>query len=275
MIDWRQTANWCSSKDLEERKNWYSSVAEAYNQTRPRYSQKIIDRVVELAQLPADAAILELGCGPGIATESFAKLGYSMLCLEPSPDACQLAKANCAAYPQIEIHNTTFEEWELAPDRFDAVLAATSIHWIPREVAYPKAADALKENGVLILLWNNGVLLPNEVSAALEEVYQKHAPDLLKQQEDREAQEASLKDFGQIAMESDRFKDLIYEQWVCETTYNTNDYLTLLSTYSPYLALEPQNRTALFEGLRENIDRDLGRRLQLSYISAFHLFRKS
>jgi SAM-dependent methyltransferase len=272
--NWEQRLNWCSNKALEERKTWYSSVADAYNRTRPRYPQTTIDRVLEFAQLPADAAILEIGCGPGIATVSFAQFGYSMFCLEPSPDACQLARENCAAYPQVEIQNTTFEEWQLEPDRFDAVLAATSIHWIPREVAYPKAADALKENGILILLWNAGVFPQDEVASALKAVYQNHAPELVKQYEDLEEQSETLNKFGQIAIESNRFKDLIYEQQICKMTYNTNDYLTLLSTYSPYLALEPHNRTALFAGMRETIDRQFGGSLQLSYICAFHLARK-
>ncbi|NEQ11575.1 MAG: SAM-dependent methyltransferase, partial [Moorea sp. SIO4E2] len=56
------------SKDLEEKKIWYSSVAEAYDQARPRYPQQLINRAVELAQLPADGIILEVGCGPGTAT---------------------------------------------------------------------------------------------------------------------------------------------------------------------------------------------------------------
>jgi SAM-dependent methyltransferase len=272
--NWEQRLNWCSNKALEERKTWYSSVADAYNRTRPRYPQTTIDRVLEFAQLPADAAILEIGCGPGIATVSFAQLGYSMLCLEPSLDACQLARENCVTYPKVEIQNSTFEEWQLEPDRFDAVLAATSIHWIPREVAYPKAADALKENGILILLWNAGVFPQDEVASALKAVYQNHAPELMKQYEDLEEQSETLNKFGQLAIESHRFKDLIYEQQICKMTYNTDDYLTLLSTYSPYLALEPHNRTALFAGMRETIDRQFGGSLQLSYICAFHLARK-
>lgn len=273
--DWEQKINLYSGKALEDRKTWFSSVAQAYDRTRPRYSQKIVDRVVELTQIPANARLLEIGCGPGLATVSFARLGYTMLCLEPSADAYQLAQKNCAAFPQVKICNTTFEEWELQPDRFNAVLAATSIHWIPKEVAYPKAADALIENGVLILLWNGALSPQKEVSSILAQSYRNHAPALLEQLEDLEAQAESLKKLGQMAIDSDRFQDLIYEQCVCKMMYNTEEYLTVLSTYSPYLALEPHTRMAVFEGLREQIDRDFGGYLQLSYISAFHLARKS
>jgi SAM-dependent methyltransferase len=77
-----------------------------------------------------------------------------MVCLEPNPDFYQLAQKNCKHYPNVELQNTSFEEWGLEADRFDAVLAASSFHWIPSDVGYSKAAKALRENGYLILLWN-------------------------------------------------------------------------------------------------------------------------
>lgn len=116
------------SKDLEQRKTWYSPVADAYNKARLRYPKELIDRVVELAQLSPDATILEVGCGPGNATVAFARVGFSMVCLEPNQDFCRLARQNCTPYPNVEIRNTSFEEWELEAKKFDAVLAATAIH---------------------------------------------------------------------------------------------------------------------------------------------------
>ena len=81
-----------------------------------------------------------------------------MVGLEPSQDACQLAQLNCAAYPQVKVINTTFEEWELGSNKFNAVLAATSFHWITPEIRYQKSAEALQDNGYLILLWNTQVM---------------------------------------------------------------------------------------------------------------------
>jgi methylase of polypeptide subunit release factors len=117
--DSQQSQSWysqvASTHTPEQRKNWYGEVAEAYNRVRPRYPQKLIARAVEVAQLPVDASILELGSGPGIATTAFAELGFSIVCLEPSLEACQVLQKNCSTYPQVEIRNTTFEDWELLP----------------------------------------------------------------------------------------------------------------------------------------------------------------
>jgi hypothetical protein len=197
-----------------------------------------------------------------------------MVCLEPSQEACQLARQNCASYPSVEIANTTFEEWQLETERFNAVLAATAWHWVPPESGYPKAAAALQENGSLILLWNMTPQPPYEVYQALNEVYQTHAPSLARY-EDRETQENILRGIGQNVIDSGQFKNLVSEQLACEVTYSIDDYLTLLNTFSPYMMLDPQKRDSLFEGLREVLERRCGRSIQVSYLSAFHIAKKS
>jgi hypothetical protein len=80
MDDLKQTVISYSSRDLEQRKNWYSPAAEAYNKARPRYPEALIQQVVEIAQLGADSNILEVGSGPATATVAFAPL----VCLEPN-----------------------------------------------------------------------------------------------------------------------------------------------------------------------------------------------
>jgi hypothetical protein len=89
-----------------------------------------------------------------LATPAFVTLGCAMVCVEPNPDFYRLAQQTCAVYPNVELQNCSFEEWHLEPQRFDAVLAASSFHWIPPEVGYPKAVAALRSEGHLILLWN-------------------------------------------------------------------------------------------------------------------------
>jgi SAM-dependent methyltransferase len=273
MKDFRQTIHDYSGKDLEHRKSWYSPSAEAYNKLRPRYPDVLMHRVVEVTNLSPNSKILEIGCGPGTATVGFAQLGGSTICLEPNPDFCQFARHNCEKYPNVEIQNISFEEWPLEAEKFDAVLAATSFHWIDPEIGYAKAANALREDSYLILLWNKELQPSYEVFQSLSEVYQVHAPSLSRY-EDRATQENILRELGQMAIASGKFKDLVSEQFECEVTYSVNDYLLLLSTYSPYLKLEPQIRDSLFNGLREKMAQELGGSIQLSYLSAFHITQK-
>lgn len=274
MQDWEQQIKDWYGKDLAQRKTWYSLVADAYNRVRPRYPQPLICRAVELAQLPFGARILEVGCGPGTATLPFAQLGFSMVCLEPSHEAYQLARQNCATYPLVEIQNTTFEEWELETERFKAVLAATAWHWITPEIGYLKATAALQDRGSLILLWNTAPQPNYTIYQLLHEVYQSLAPSLA-QYEGRETQEEHLRKFGQNVIDSGQFNKLVSEQLVCEVTYSIDDYLALLSTLSPYIALDSQQRDAVFERLREVLERNCGENIPLSYLSVFHVARKN
>jgi SAM-dependent methyltransferase len=261
--------NECYGRDLEQRKHWYSPAAEAYNQARPRYPQAVIDQVVDMAQLSANSSLLEVGCGPATATTSFAALGCSMRCLEPNPDFYRLAQQNCAPYPKVEIQNCSFEEWQV-DQSFDAVMAASSFHWISPAVGYPKAAAALRPQGHLILLWNKELQPSYQVYQQLSEVYETCAPTLHRSYEDSTTQTAILNEMGQMAIESGYFKNLIAGHVNVEVTYSVDQYLLLLNTYSPHLKLEPEQKQCLFAGLRQVLERN-GDTLQLSYVSAFHI----
>jgi SAM-dependent methyltransferase len=259
----------------EQRKNWYSNVADAYNRLRPGYSSKLINRVVELTQLPPHASILEIGCGPGIATVEFAKIGFSILALEPSPKAYQLARNNCLQYPKVKIENTTFEEWELKSKSFNAVLAATSFHWISPEIRSRKASQALIEDGYLILLWNTGVQPQEDIYQILNEVYLTQIPSLAKfHAEERATQSEQLNNFGQSIIDSGYFKNLVSEHFIYEVTYSIDDYLGLLGTYSPYIKLEPQQRNFLFTSLRETLTSNCINEIPGSFMSAFQIAQK-
>ncbi|MEG4799433.1 class I SAM-dependent methyltransferase [Microcoleus sp. ARI1-B5] len=268
-------SEYIASYTYEQRKEWYSEIADAYKKTRPRYPQELINRVVELAELPSNANILEIGCGPGIATVPFAEFGFAMLCLEPSQPACQLARQNCATYPSVEIKNQTLEEWELEADKFNAVLAATSFHWVSPEIRYQKTAAALKDKGSLILLWNAGVLPQDEIYRVLHQVYQNQAPSLAEYHAKERANQAeSIKEIGQNVIDSGLYDDLIYEQLVSQITYSIEDYLALLKTYSVYIALDDEKRNYLLASLREALEKNCGNNIKASYLSAFHIAQK-
>ena len=269
----KQTIKDIANKDLEQRKSWYSPAAEAYNAIRPKYPRELIREVVSVARLSQSSGILELGCGPGTATAAFAELGCRMVCIEPSPDFCELAINNCKAYPAVEVINQSFEQWDLEPEAFDAVLAASSMHWIPSEIGYAKASSALKDDGFLILLWNKELQPCQSMQAALSGVYELHAPSLGRY-EDRKTQDDTLLGLCQMMLDSGRFRNMLTATVETSLTYTHDQYLSLLSTYSSYLRLDDCTRNALFAGLRECIAERGAGEIRLSYLSADHIAQK-
>jgi SAM-dependent methyltransferase len=257
-------------RDLEQRKRWYSPAAQAYYQARPRYPQPLIDRVVELTQLDAGSSILELGCGPAIATVDFAALGCELVGIEPNPDFYHLAQQVCQSYPNVRIQNCPFEEWELPAQKFDAIVAATSFHWISPKIGYPKAVTALHPDGHLILLWNKELQPRFEVYQQLSAVYQTYAPFLDRAYEDTNTQVAILDRLGQMAIESGYFQDLVSEWVEVKVNYSIDRYLLLLNTYSNHLKLGSLQKEKLFDRLRQILVKN-GDNVELSYVSAFQI----
>lgn len=252
-----------------DRSSWYSAVASAYDRTRPRYPAEILSCMQQIAQLQPGKAVLEIGAGPGIASVELAKLGAKMVCLEPSLPACELARRKCAAYPNVKFVNTTFEEY-VSDRRFDAVIAATSFHWVTLEIRNQKTARVLKNNGLLILLWNTPPQPSYEVHQSLTQAYQTHAPELAKHEELQSYHE-NLTKIGEEVIDSGYFRDLFTKQVISKVTYSIDDYLTLLTTLSPYIRLESQQRTRLLAELKQILQRNYGNCLELSYLSLLQI----
>ncbi len=272
--DWQRRLRAVSGKDLEERKRWYSPAAVAYAAARPTYPEALIRLASDSAGLSASSRLLEVGSGPGTATTAFARLGCPMVCLEPNPDQLALARHHCREFPAVALIQTSFEEWDLEPGAFDAVVAATSFHWIPGAVGYPKAHRALKETGWLLLLWNKELHPEAAMQTLFASVHAAHAPHL-GAAEDRATQERILAVLARMPLESGLFTAAVSETVETVVTYSADRYIALLSTYSPYLSLPDADRRALFDGLRACIDSHAGGELRLTYLSALHGFQKA
>ena len=107
----------------------------------------------------------------------------------------------------------------------------------------------------------------------MNEVYQKQAPSVIRY-EDPETQERIIREFGGSAIDSSYFQDLLYEYLLSEVNYSIDGYLALLSTLSPFIPLEQQQRNSLFASLKEILEKNCAADIQTSYISAFHIGRK-
>jgi hypothetical protein len=96
----------------------------------------------------------------------------------------------------------------------------------------------------------------------------------LGQFETEEKRQQMLKALVQPAIETRLFKEVDSRQITVDIRYTAEDYLLLLSSYSPYLSLEESRRNNLFEMLRRKINDDLMGTIELSYISAVNIFKK-
>merc|ERR1712232_110511 len=142
-----------SYQKLNERKVWYSDAAIAYNSYRPKYPPSIVENATR--SIRTGKRILEIGSGPGTVTTPLAEMGFEVRCIEPNLSFCDYVRRNTRRFGSlVTVEASSFEEANVEDDAYDAIVAATSIHWIPLDDAFAKCARALRNGGQLILLWN-------------------------------------------------------------------------------------------------------------------------
>src|SRR5262245_17859684 len=114
---------------------------ERYDRTRPPYPEAMIERILAVG---AGTAVLDVGCGTGIAGRQFLASGCTVLGVEPDP-----RMAGFARQTGLSVEVATFEAWEPAGRTFDAVVSGTAWHWIDPVAGAAKAAQMLRPGGVL------------------------------------------------------------------------------------------------------------------------------
>ena len=113
----------------------FDGVAERYDAVRPTYPQAVVDDLVALTGLEPGRAdrVLEIGCGTGQLTVDLARRGLDVTAVELGPALAAVARRNLAPFPNARVAVAAFEEYAVA-EPVDAVVAATSFHWIAPEV---------------------------------------------------------------------------------------------------------------------------------------------
>lgn len=129
----------------------FDRVAETYHRARPAYPTEIFDELELRGALTPGCRILELGAGTGQATAELLARGAHVTAVEPG---ATMAARLRAAFPTLEVIESTAEEAEVEPGSFDTVVAATSLHWMDLDVVLPRVHRALRPEGWLAAWWN-------------------------------------------------------------------------------------------------------------------------
>ena len=251
----------------------FNEVAETYDEVRPGYTEQAIEDIISISGIPQSGKILEVGCGTGQATKPFAERGYSMHCLEMGDNLARIAVEKFRGYPNVQIENVAFEDWNIKPSMYDIVLSATAFHWIPSEVGFPKAAEALRDNGYLALLSN---MHPSPYAGFFERVqaiYQEIVPEWKDPREGLSSKEKI--DLGEKNINSyGLFESVTVKRYHWSKTFATEDYLKLLYTFSDHRNLEANTKDRLYNNIGELIDKEYGGFIDRPYLTVLYLAKK-
>jgi 2-polyprenyl-3-methyl-5-hydroxy-6-metoxy-1,4-benzoquinol methylase len=113
----------------------FNEVPELYDRVRPAYPDELFADLVATTGMDRRSPVLEVGCGTGQATRSLAALGYPVTAIEPGAGMAALARQRLAAFRNVEVETSAFEEWDDGGRRFDVLVAVgvalgRPVHWL-------------------------------------------------------------------------------------------------------------------------------------------------
>lgn len=237
----------------------FGEVADLYDEHRPGYPAALYDAV--LAAVPGAARALEAGAGTGKATLALAQRGLAVVALEPDPAMAACARRSCGEHPTVTVIEREFERWDGDPEAFDLVVSAQAWHWIDQRSGLPIAARALRPGGALAAWWNTPGENAGSAWDAVQEAYDRVAPELTGEVPTRPYAHA----FDHDAVRAAGFaspRELHYD-W--SLTYDAASYAGLLQTHSNHRLLAPARRRRLLDAVESAIERVGGGRLEYRY----------
>lgn len=241
----------------------FGRQADVYDSARPSYPREAIDHVMGLTDV---ARALEIGAGTGKATVDMSGNGFEIVAVEPSPPMAEIL-AN-RELEGVSVHITTFEEWVGPADSFDLVYAAQAWHWVDHGVGYRKVLDLLRQGGFFVVMWN----IPDDRYKAFQQVYERHAPELLEER-DRRIQMRDSVTWGD-AMEEAGFLNVQRSTFRWVDTLSPDQVRALYSSYSDHMMVPEKRRGRLLDALAGAVE-EMGGSIDVSYRTEVFSGRKS
>jgi len=235
----------------------FDQAAAAYDVARPGYPPELVDKLIELTHLPANARILEVGCGTGQITVPLAERGYEIVAVELGKNLARIAGENLAAYPLVRIICTPFEEWPENEAPFNLTLSAQAFHWIDPEIGYPKIRQLLKNDGHLAVVCNLFRGGGGPVYRDLDTVYRNHFPQRDEQDTPQSLEKNVARTLASIR-DSCLFQEPLVWQYPWVERYTTDRYMKLLDTFSDHRTMDRAAQRRLYEDVRAIIDKHGG-----------------
>jgi SAM-dependent methyltransferase len=247
----------------------FDSIASLYKAARPDYPEALIEDVVSYAELKPNDKILEVGCGAGQATKSFAKRSFPIVAIDPGPEMLRNARESLAGFGNVKFLEATFEAWPAKQGEFRLIIAAQSWHWVSPEVRFVKAAEVLSPDGSLAIFGHVPVGLPAPLLAQFKEIYLRHTG---KWGPPPEAWYLPDGPFRGWFDESGLFGPVDHHSYPWKWRHSTSSYVGFLRTKSEIRMLDSAKREGMLDEIARAID-DHGGRLTVDYETHLYFAR--
>jgi SAM-dependent methyltransferase len=240
-----------------DRRASFDGAAEAYDRGRPGYPEGLVAALTSLAGIGRGSRVLEIGPGTGQLSVALAERGASLLAVELGPNLAALATRKLARFPDADVLVADFDDWTTSAASFDAVVAATSFHWLDASSRVAKCAALLRPGGALAIIetcWGVGAG-DDPFFVASQACYARWTPD-----HDPKFRQPRAEDVTPICLGAMRPELVViaHRRCVVAREYSSAAYCELLSTFSNLLFLDPASRAGFLACISNLIDSQFG-----------------
>jgi len=260
----------------------FDEIVVNYDKARPEYPDKLFKDVFEYAGAKKSMKALEIGAGTGKAALPFLNAGYDITAVEMGANMSEFLLEKFRVYKNFNVINSTFEDALLEDGIYDLIYAASAFHWVDQKIGFPKVLRLLKNNGTFALFRYNtipsvGEELREEIQAVYEKYYSsyytaKKRPDIKSREEFAQPSEI-LHNYGFENMGNYGFRDVQLKFYDKEMNFSADEYIALCDTLADHRGLPEENKSALYAGIKEAIEKHGGRHRE-NWVFQLYIGRK-
>ncbi|PLT30644.1 class I SAM-dependent methyltransferase [Peribacillus deserti] len=132
----------------------FDNKAKEYVNGRPGYPKEILRKLKELG-IGKDSLIADIGAGTGLLTNLLCELDGRVLAVEPNLEMLNECRQYCGSKSNIEFIQASAERTGLKEQSVDIITIAQAFHWFDKSLSKVEFRRILKEDGWVIILWND------------------------------------------------------------------------------------------------------------------------
>lgn len=173
-------------ENLQLNADRFLGFADVYDDARPKSPEKVPEIIIRYLEKTPEL-VVDLGCGTGLSTRVWSKVGKRVIGVEPSTDMIKTAKEKSSGLGNVEYINAFADNTGLEDNCADVITCSQAFHWMDPETTLNEVSRVLKEGGVFAVYdydW------PPICSLEAEMEYQK----LFKKKKEIESTHPNVKD---------------------------------------------------------------------------------
>jgi len=231
----------------------FETVSSIYNEARPGYPKELYDDISRIKKITSQSMILEIGSGHGIATKEISEKWYcSIVAIEPGIELIDIAKKRLVGKKKIQYENCTYEQYKKDTAKYDAIFSATAFHWLDQDIKYTKSYDLLKDDGVLVLYWNNFGIADTRIEEEIRGIYKKHKFGI-NSKDAKSLQDEKIEKRRNEIIESGIFELAMHKIFSRNIGYSSELYIKLLNTFPDHSKANIKNIEGFYSEIRNVI----------------------